>query len=56
MRLLHAMSNKLDLLKVLLIRLAQETHAITPKQYTAVQDILQEVGQMIGGWLKSVAH
>ncbi|MEM7383122.1 MAG: four helix bundle protein [Bacteroidota bacterium] len=55
LRLLHAMSHKLDLLKVL-IRLAQETRAITPKQYTAVQGILQEVGQMIGGWIKSVAH
>ena len=54
-QLLHAMSNKLDLLKVL-IRLAEETHALTPKQYTAVQSILQEVGQMLGGWLKSVAH
>ena len=54
-RLLHALSHKLDLLKVL-IRLAQETHTITLKQYTAIQDILQEVGQMIGGWLKSVTH
>ena len=47
--------HKLDLLKVL-ICLAQETHTITLKQYTAIQDILQEAGQMIGGWLKSVAH
>ena len=54
-QLLHKISNNVDLLKVL-IRLAKETHTITPKQYLAVQTILQEVGKMIGGWLKSVAH
>jgi hypothetical protein len=52
---LYAMSNKLDLLKVL-IRLAKDTHTIDNKQYLAIQEILQEVGRMIGGWIKSVPH
>lgn len=52
---LYAMSNKLDLLKVL-IRLAKDTRTIDNKQYLAIQEILQEVGRMIGGWIKSVPH
>lgn len=54
-QLLHAISNKLDLLKVL-IRLAKETRAIDNQQYLAIQTSLQEIGRMIGGWIKSVAH
>ena len=49
---LHTISNKLDLLKVL-IRLAKETRTINDKQYIEVQAIIQEVGKMIGGWIKS---
>ena len=52
---LQAMSHEVDLLKVL-IRLAQDTHTVTPKQYMVMQTSLQEIGKMIGGWLKSVAH
>ena len=52
---LHEMSNHLDLLKVF-IRLAKETRIISIKQYTQVQTILQEVGKMIGGWIRSVPH
>jgi hypothetical protein len=51
---LHEISNNIDLLKVL-IRLAKETRTITPNQYLEVQALLQEVGKMIGGWLKFVA-
>lgn len=51
---LHEISNNVDLLKVL-IRLAKETRTITPKQYLEVQTLLQEIGKMIGGWLKFVA-
>jgi 23S rRNA-intervening sequence protein len=54
-KILHTMSQSVDLLKVL-IRLAQETNTITPTQYVAVQTYLQEIGKMVGGWLKSVAH
>ncbi len=52
---LYIISNKLDLLKVL-IRLAKETHTIDTKQYIAIQEMLQEIGRMIGGWIKSVPH
>ncbi len=51
---LHEISNNVDLLKVL-IRLSKETRTITPKQYLEVQTLLQEIGKMIGGWLKFVA-
>lgn len=54
-QVLHAMSGNVDLLKILL-RLAEETGAINKPQYLEVQCILQEVGKMLGGWLKSVAH
>jgi hypothetical protein len=54
-QILHAISYNVDLLKVL-IRLAQETSTITPRQYLALQTHLQEIGKMVGGWLKSVAH
>lgn len=50
---LHLISNKLDLLKVL-VRLAKETHTIDLKQYLAIQESMQEIGKMIGGWVKSV--
>jgi 23S rRNA-intervening sequence protein len=54
-QVLHAISHNVDLLKVL-IRLAKETNTVTPKQYLALQTLLQEIGKMVGGWLKSVAH
>ncbi|MHA7877470.1 MAG: four helix bundle protein [Bacteroidota bacterium] len=54
-RVIRAISHNVDLLKVL-IRLTHETHAITSKQYLAMQTRLQEAGRMVGGWLKSVAH
>ncbi len=50
---LFSLSNKLDLLKVL-VRLAKDTRAIDQKQYLAIQTIIQEVGRMLGGWIKSV--
>lgn len=50
---LHNLSNKLDLLKVF-IRLAQDTRSIDAKQYLALQTILQEIGKMVGGWIKSI--
>jgi hypothetical protein len=55
LRSLYNISNKLDLLKVL-IRLAKETRTIVIKEYLAIQEIIQEVGKMIGGWMRSVPH
>jgi hypothetical protein len=50
---LHTMSHKLDLLKVL-VRLAKETRTIDQKQYLEIQSLIQEIGKMLGGWIKSV--
>ena len=52
---LISISDKLDLLKVL-IRLAKDTRTIDNPQYLAVQTMTQEIGRMIGGWIKSVPH
>ncbi len=54
-RILQEMSTQVDLLKVL-IRLAQDTRAISTKQYLSLQAELQAIGKMLGGWIKSVAH
>lgn len=53
-RSLYIISNKLDLLKVL-IRLAKETRTIDSQQYLEIQIIIQEIGKMIGGWIKSLS-
>ena len=53
--ILHQMSLKLDLLKVF-IRLAKESKTIPLKKYVIIQSMLQEIGKMIGGWIKSVSH
>lgn len=55
LNLLYIISSKVDLMKVL-IRLAKETRTLDTKQYLAIQTLLQEIGKMVGGWLKSVAH
>jgi hypothetical protein len=52
---LYLLSGKLDLLKVL-IRLAKDTGAIDHSQYLEIQTTIQEIGRMIGGWIKSVPH
>ena len=52
---LYLVSNKLDLLKVL-IRLAKDTRLISDVDYLQIQKFLQEIGKMIGGWIKSVPH
>lgn len=49
---LGQISRKVDLLKVLL-RLAKDTQALTNKNYVELQAILQEIGKMLGGWIKS---
>ena len=42
---------KVNLLKIL-IRLSNETKSLDNKKYIALQEKLQEIGRMIGGWLK----
>jgi hypothetical protein len=50
---LYVISDKLDVLKVL-FRLAKDTRTIDSKQYLAIQTHIQEIGKMVGGWIKSV--
>lgn len=52
--LLKDASKKLDLLKIL-VRLILETKIIKDKEYLELQSILQEIGKMLGGWLKKMA-
>ncbi len=37
-----------------LFRLAKDTRAIDSKQYLEIQTVIQEIGKMVGGWIKSV--
>lgn len=50
--ILQQISIKLDLLKILL-RLSKDNQSITEKKYLELQVFLQEVGRMLGGWLRS---
>lgn len=43
----------LDLLKILL-RLAEDIKAIPTKRYLVLLEMLQEIGKMIGGWIRSL--
>lgn len=49
---LKHMSVKLDLLKVL-FRLAKDTHSISTGKYLEFQTQLQEIGKMLGGWMRA---
>src|SRR3989344_9538050 len=44
---------KIELLKVL-IRLAKDTKALDNKKYLTLEQNLQEIGRMIGGWKRSI--
>lgn len=46
-------SIKLNLLRVL-IRLSHDTKAIDGKKYTLIQQQIDEIGRMLGGWIKSI--
>ena len=52
-RLLILLSQEIDILKVL-IRLSKECRAIDVKAYLFLEKLLNEMGRMVGGWLKSV--
>ncbi len=49
---LQQISIKLDLLKILL-RLSKDCLALRDKKYLELQAILQEIGKMLGGWIRS---
>ena len=49
---LQQISIKLDLLKILL-RSAKDSQSLKDNKYLELQESLQEIGRMLGGWLKS---
>ena len=49
---LYKISNKIDLLKILL-RLAKDTQGLTNKSYLELSEMLQEIGKMLGGWIRA---
>lgn len=50
--LLETMSTKLNILRIF-IRLMKDTHALDNRKYVALQEIIDEIGRMLGGWIKS---
>jgi len=50
---LEDLDTKIQLLKTL-IRLAHEVRALDDNKYLALQERLQEMGKMTGGWLRSI--
>lgn len=54
-KILQEASLKIDLLKIL-IRIAKEVKALDNKKYIQLQKELQEIGKMLGGWLRSLTQ
>lgn len=50
---LTRISIKLDLLKILL-RLSKDSQAVKNNKYLELQASLQEIGKMLGGWIRHV--
>ncbi len=50
--ILEKTSLKLNLLRVFL-RLCKEVKAIDNKKYVLLQEAIDEIGRMLGGWIKS---
>jgi len=48
---LNKANAKLELLKIL-VRLAEEVKAINTKKYLLLEEKLQEIGKMLGGWIR----
>jgi len=53
--LLEIADTKINLLKTL-IRLANEVQALNNNKYLLLQEKLQEIGKMTGGWKKSISY
>ena len=51
--LLERASVKLNLLRFF-VRLMRDTRAIDTKKYTALQTPIDEIGRMLGGWIRSL--
>jgi hypothetical protein len=50
---LEKTSLKLNFLRVFL-RLMKEVKTIDNKKYTVLEELVDEIGRMIGGWIKSI--
>jgi len=50
---LEDVSTKLNLLRIL-IRLMRDIKAIDGSKYTRLQQKIDEIGRMLGGWIKSL--
>ncbi|MDE1970080.1 MAG: diversity-generating retroelement protein Avd [Patescibacteria group bacterium] len=50
--ILESASGKLDMLKVF-IRLTNDVDALSDKRYVVCQNHIQEIGKMLGGWIRS---
>lgn len=50
---LERASSKISVIRVL-IRLMKEVKAIDTKKYVALEEIVDEIGRMLGGWIRSV--
>lgn len=48
-------STKLDVLKVL-FRLAKDLRILDNKKYLVLEEYLQEIGRMLGGWIKATGN
>jgi len=50
---LNKASSRLNLLRVF-IRLLKDTKVIDTKKYIDLENIIDEIGRMLGGWMKSI--
>jgi hypothetical protein len=50
---LMRLSESVDLLRVL-VRLCFETKVLNQKAYLSIQQAIDDIGRMLGGWLKSL--
>lgn len=53
-KVLKKVSIKVDFLKVL-FHLGKDLKVIDNRKYLILQEYLQEIGKMVGGWIKSVS-
>jgi len=49
--LLEKADAKLEIIKILL-RLAKDTQCLDNRKYLHLESLLQEIGKMLGGWIK----
>ena len=52
-KLLNEVSIKLNVLRII-IRLAKDVKALDFKKYLSLQEKINEIGRMLGGWIKSL--